>query len=453
MTATADPRLPPGPSSPPAAQIANWLYRPIEFLESCREKYGDCFAVNFPGFESPMYMVHRPDHVAALFKGKDNGLPPGRSTTLEPILGSRSVLLLEGSEHLARRKLMLPPFHGERMRTYEEVITEAITREIDSWPLGEAFPVHPRMQEVTLEVILRAVFGVSDAERQAELRPLLGMLLDGTSTAGTQVKFLLSRRIAAIPDPLAEIRRKLEAADALLATEAAERRADPELGSRPDILSMLVAARFEDGEPMSDAELRDQLMTLLVAGHETTATGLAWAFDLLLRNPGVLARLRDEVRGGDGDEYLRATVSEALRLRPVVPLAGRRLAADLEVGEYLIPAGGDVTPAIWLTHTDPETYADPYEFRPERFLDRPPGTYTWIPFGGGVRRCLGAAFAELEMRIVLREVIGRCELSRVRSKPEGIARRNVTLSPKHGTPIRVRSRRVAVPAAAAAAVA
>jgi cytochrome P450 len=433
--------LPPGPRMPPAAQIGNWLFRPLEFLNSCRRRYGDSFSLKFPGFESPMVIISRPEHVAALFKERENGLPPGRSLALEPILGSRSILLLEGAEHLARRKLMLPPFHGERMRAYETQIAEIADREIASWPLGAEFPIHPRMQAVTLEVILHAVFGVSDATRLDRLRPLLGELLDETAGPSLQVRFLLSRRVPGLQDPLAELRERMREADELLALEAAERRADPELGERTDILSLLVAARFEDGEPMSDAELRDQLMTLLVAGHETTATALAWAFDLLLRNPAQLTRLTEEIRAGESEEYLRATISEVLRLRPVVPLAGRRLAKPMQLDGLELPAGTDVAPAIWLTHTDPATYPNPLAFRPERFLESPPETYSWIPFGGGIRRCLGASFAEFEMRIVLREVLGRCELSSALERPESIRRRNVTFSPKRGTPVRLRSRR------------
>jgi len=294
-------------------------------------------------------------------------------------------------------------------------------------------------------VILHAVFGVSDERRLAQLRPLLRTLLDQTAGPRLQVHFMASRRVPWIKDPLVELRRSLQDADRLLALEAAERRADPDLESRTDILSMLVAARFEDGKPMSDSELRDQLMTLLVAGHETTATALAWTFDLLLRNPEQLQRLREEVRAGEDDRYLRATITEALRLRPVVPLAGRRLAHPLDVGGAKLPASTDVAPAIWLTHTRPETYPDPLAFRPERFLEEGPETYSWIPFGGGVRRCLGAAFAEFEMRVVLRAVLARCELEGARSRPERITRRNVTFSPRHGTPVRVRSRRSAKP--------
>lgn len=437
--ATAEALLPPGPKIPPAAQIANWLFRPVPFMDACRNRFGDSFSVTFPGFETPMVIISHPDAVARLFKERSHGLPPGRSVALEPLLGPRSVLLLEGSEHLARRKLMLPPFHGERMRAYEATITEIIEREIDGWPEGGTFPIHPRMQAVTLEVILEAVFGVSDPQRLSRLRTLLGGLLDSTAGQGLQVRFLLSQRIPWMNDPLVELRRSQIETDELLAAEAAERRADPNLSEREDILSLLVAARFEGGEPLSDTELRDQLMTLLVAGHETTATALAWTFDLLLRNPTVLERLRTDLRDGS-EEYLRATITEALRLRPVIPLAGRRLATEFDLGDRMLPPGTDVAPAIWLTHTRAETYPDPLAFRPERFLESPPETYSWIPFGGGIRRCLGAAFAEFEMRVVLRSVIERCDLEGARSRPERIARRNITFSPRHGTPVRLRSR-------------
>ncbi len=224
--------LPPGPTAAPAVQMLNWIFRPIRFLEDNRKRYGDHFSVTFPGFQSPMVMISKPEHVAAVYRERRNGLPPGRTLTIEPILGPRSILLLEGSEHLARRKLMLPPFHGERMRAYEEQITEIVEREIDSWPIGGEFKLHPRMQAVTLEAILNAVFGVSDDARRRELRPLLGRLLDETSGPALQIRFLLSRRIPWMKDPLAELRRSLTRVDDLLAAEAAERRADPDLEER-----------------------------------------------------------------------------------------------------------------------------------------------------------------------------------------------------------------------------
>jgi cytochrome P450 len=419
--------LPPGPSEPPLVQTLRWLLRPITFLESCRRRFGDAFSVRFLGFQTPMVMLSHPDAIRALYSVREHGLPPGRTVALRPIVGARSLLLLEGREHLVRRRLMLPPFHGERMRAYESIVRDAVARDVDAWPVGRPFAIHPRMQSITLDVILRAVFGVTDSGRRARLAKRLGHLLASTSSVGLQFGVLLSRRVGG-PDPLARLQTLTGDIDALLAEEIAERRADP----REDILSMLVTARFDDGDPMDDREIRDQLMTLLLAGHETTATGLAWAFDLLLRHPRVLDRLVAEVDAGE-ETYLRAVVAESLRLRPVVPLAGRRLSSELRVNGHVLPPGTDVTPAIWLAHTRADRYPEPYAFRPERFLESAPATYAWIPFGGGVRRCLGAAFAEMEMRVALAEILRRRGLRPASAAAERVARRNVTFSPGKGT--------------------
>ncbi len=279
------------------------------------------------------------------------------------------------------------------------------------------------MQAVTLEVILRAVFGVDD---RPDLARALNGLLSRTASPQLQFGMLLARRLG-VSGPIEKLEREAEELDRTLMAEIAAHGSDGD-----DILSLLKAARFEDGEPMSDREIRDQLLTLLLAGHETTATGLAWTFDLLLRHPAVLHRLVEEVDAGD-DTYLRAVVSEALRLRPVVPLAGRRLAVPLETDNLSLPAGTDVTPAIWLTHTNPDFYPEPYAFRPERFLERKPDTYAWIPFGGGVRRCIGAAFAEMEMRVVLAAVLRARSADAGDQRAERVARRNVTFSPAGGT--------------------
>ncbi len=422
--------LPLGPTQPPIVQTLHWLLRPISFLESCRRRFGDAFSVRFLGFQTPMVMLSDPDAIRALYANSEHGLPPGRTLALRPILGARSLLLLEGREHIARRRLMLPPFHGERMRAYEEIVRSVVERDVATWPEGEPFALHPRMQRVTLEVILRAVFGVTDEARRERLAALLGGLLADTASARLQFGVLLSRRYGG-PDPLAPLQARRREIDALLDVEIAERRADP----REDILSMLVGARFEGGAPLDDAEIRDQLMTLLLAGHETTATGLAWTFDLLVRHPAVLQRLE----AGD-PAYLRAVVSESLRLRPVVPLAGRRLAAPLTVNGYELPAGTDVTPAIWLAHTRADRYPEPFAFRPERFLDGAPSTFAWIPFGGGVRRCIGAAFAEMEMRVALAEILRRKSVRAASGSAERVARRNVTFSPAGGTRLIARSR-------------
>jgi cytochrome P450 family 135 len=433
--------LPPEPGSPPLVQMLRWAFRPIAFMEDCRRQFGDSFSVRFLGFERPMVLISDPEAIKALYREREHGLPPGRNIILEPILGSKSLLIQEGAEHISRRRLMLPPFHGARMRSYEATMNEIVAAEIESWPLGEEFPIHTRMQAVTLEVILRVVFGVSSGPRLDRLRGMLGTVLQETASPGRQVLGLVLQRFGG-RGMFAHFERELREVDELLMAEIAEHRERPDLADREDILSMLMLAEFEDGSRMEDRELRDQLMTLLLAGHETTATALAWTFDLLLRHPAELAQLRESLAAGEED-YLRATISESLRLRPVIPLAGRRLAKDLVADGTMLPAGTDVTPAIWLTHTRADLYPEPFAFRPERFLEDGPDTYAWIPFGGGVRRCIGAAFAEFEMRIVLREVLTRCELRKANPRPERTGRRNITLSPKEGTPVVVTDRQPA----------
>ncbi len=442
--------LPPEPSSSPLVQTLRWSLRPLAFMQECRQRYGDAFGITFLGFERPMVMISDPAAIKALYTERANGLPPGRNTILEPIVGSRSLLIQEGAEHLARRRLMLPPFHGERMRSYEAVIDEVVAAEVDSWPLGTPFPIHSRMQAVTLEVILRAVFGVAEGPRLERLRGMLTTVLSETASPRTQLLALATRRLGGGGNAWRRFESQLRAVDELLYAEIAEHRLRPDLAERDDILSMLMQARFEDGEGMSDEELRDQLMTLLLAGHETTATALAWTFDALLRNPAALVRLRESLADGEED-YLRATITESLRLRPVIPVAGRMLASELEVGDLKLPAGTNVTPAIWLTHTRPDLYPEPFAFRPERFLEEGPETYGWIPFGGGIRRCIGASFAEFEMRVVLREVLSRCELRSAAPAPEAVGRRNITLSPRRGTPVVVHARRPSAERALAAA--
>jgi cytochrome P450 family 135 len=441
--------LPPEPSSPPLVQTLRWAFRPLAFMNDCREKYGDSFSVRFLGFERPMVLISDPAAIKAIYTERSHGLPPGRNIILEPILGSQSLLLQEGAEHLARRRLMLPPFHGERMRSYEAALDEIVGAEIDSWPLHSEFPIHARMQAITLEAILRVVFGVSSGARLERLRQVLSTVLTETASPRSQLISLATRRFRG-GNAFARYESQLREVDDLLYAEIAEHRTRPDLADRDDILSMLMLAEFEDGGTMSDKELRDQLMTLLLAGHETTATALAWSFDLLLRHPEPLQRLRDSLAAGE-DDYLRATISESLRLRPVLPIAGRRLATELEIEGCTLPAGTDVAPAIWLTHTRPDVYPEPFAFRPERFLGQGPDTYAWIPFGGGIRRCIGAAFAEFEMRIVLREVLTRCDLHKASPLPEKTGRRNITLSPKDGTPVVITAWRPAREPAVAAA--
>ena len=430
--------LPPGPTAPPAVQTMRWLVRPISFMQQARRTYGEAFSVRFTGFNAPMVMISDPGLVKAVYSNPANSLPASRIALLEPVLGSKSVILLDGKEHLARRKLMLPAFHGERMRSYQDVMEEVIDREIESWPIGTPFPIHSRMQSVTLEVILRAVFGVTEGQRLDRLRHLLGKTLEDTASTGLQVLTIIGRRFGREIGPPG-FKTTLAQVDEELAGLIADRRLDPELEDCDDILSMMASAEFADGKRMGEKELRDQLMTLLVAGHETTATALAWTFDLLLRRPDALVRLKAELAEG-GDEYLQATISESLRLRPVIPIAGRILDEPVEIDGIRLEAGDNVAPSMWMAHTRPDSFPDPLAFKPERFLDDPPETYSWIPFGGGVRRCLGAAFAEFEMRVVLTEVLTRCELSLADPGPQRVGRRNITFSPKEGTPVVMSSR-------------
>jgi len=372
-----------------------------------------------------------PESIKRLFTAdRVHTIAPGRNIVLEPLLGSSSLLLQTDQEHLRRRKLMLPPFHGERMRGYELVIREVTERTVAGWPRGQQFALHPSMQEITLEVILRVVFGVDDAARREDLRASLVEIL--SASASPAAIGFTAPGVRRLP-PFRRIAELRDRADELLYAEIAEHRRLPDLAERDDILSMLIGARFDDGSAMDDRELRDQLMTLLLAGHETTATGLAWAFDLLLHHPAALARLEAELAAGD-HEYLDAVVEETLRVRPVVPFTGRQLREDAELGGYALASGTVILVGIYLAHTRDDNYPEPFAFRPERFLgDATPDTYSWVPFGGGTRRCIGAAFAELEMRVAIETILSTVELRAAFAELEKPVRRNVTLSPAGGT--------------------
>lgn len=433
----ADHSLPPGPSAPPAVQTAELTARPVRYAERNRSRFGGTFTARLAQV-GEMVFVSDPDSIKKVFSSdRDNRLTAGRTAVLEPILGTRSLLVQEGSEHLSRRRLMLPAFHGDRMRAYEQQIERATNQEISRWPVGEVVESHPAMQRVTLEVIMQAVFGVSD-ERHDELRAGLVRVLSGTrSPVAFGLTFPFLRRFP----PYRGMLRQLERTDRLLAEEVADRRKDPDLDSREDILSMLVGARDEDGNGLDDRELRDQLMTLLLAGHETTATALAWCFDQLLRDPESLDRLRSEVDDSGGGEWMDAVIDETLRIRPVVPMIGRQIGSTMELDGWSLPADTSVMISIYLAHTRPDVYPEPYRFDPSRFLGRRPETYGWVPFGGGTRRCLGASFAEFEMKITLRTILSNLDLAPGRDEPDSIIRRNVTLSPRHGSPVRVVARR------------
>jgi cytochrome P450 family 135 len=425
----AIPGLPPGPRMPRAMQTAIWSRQAQWILEQSRARFGDMFTIRIAN-EGTWVMVSDPEMVKQVFTGDPRVFHAGEGNQiLRPILGDNSVLVLDEKRHIGQRKLLLPPFHGERMQGYAETMSEIAAREIDSWPTGTPYKLRPRMQAITLEIILETVFGVHDKERMDPLRAALRDFLDLT----TDPRFLLPvvligperiRRISAF-------RRRIERVDELIHREIADRRAAEDLAERDDILSVLVAARHDDGSPMSDGEIRDELLTLLVAGHETTATALSWAMERLVRHPEKLERLRAEALAGGDEPYLTATIQETLRLRPVIVLVIRKLTEPVEIGGYELPAGASVTPCIHLVHRNPEIYPEPDRFLPERFLETPPGTYTWIPFGGGVRRCLGAAFAQFEMAVVLKELVKRHQIRPANPASERPFRRAITETPRH----------------------
>jgi cytochrome P450 len=414
---------------PRALQTVGWIARPMPFMERCRDRYGDAFTLRI-AHEGTWVLLSDPEAVKQVFTGDPRLMHAGEgNAVLLPVLGSNSVLLLDEDPHMAQRKLLLPPLHGERLARHAETMREVAEREVASWPAGDTLALAPRMADLTLEIIARTVFGSADPELLRRLRSTIELV----SSPGVYTLFMMllgPQRAAASP----LTRRLLAPVDHYLLREIARRRDDPLLDTRDDVLSLLLGARHDDGAPMSDREVRDELMTLLVAGHETTATAVSWAMERLLRHPEQLAR------AATGDEdYLDAVVKETLRLRPILPLVARKLVEPMEIGGHALPAGATVAPCIYLMHRRPDVYPDPRAFRPERFLEQPAGTYTWIPFGGGVRRCLGAAFAIQEMKIVLRAILSRHRLRPSRPRSERVTRRTITLVPEHGAEVVVES--------------
>jgi cytochrome P450 len=418
---------------PRALQTVGWLSRPFQFVERARATYGDTFTMHIA--RDTFVVLSDPADVKQVFTGDPSIYHAGVSNIiLLPFLGSKSVLLLDGAAHLSQRRLLLPPFHGEKMRAHVDLMREIAERQVASWPRGLPFKAHPHMQEVTLEVIMRIVFGVDEGDpRLAELRTRLRTFLESTANARELRRLLLygpekadrKRIFAHVLDPVDEI----------IGQVIADHRRRDDLEDRDDVLSMLLLARHEDGAPMDAVELRDELVTLLVAGHETTATALAWALERLTRHPAALERLTEEVRSGDGEEYVDGVIRETLRLRPVIPFVGRRLSEPQTVGAWDLPAGARVAPSIHLMHRRPDIYPDPVAFRPERWLGVRPNPYTFLPFGGGIRRCLGASFAETEMRAVLAAIVGSVRLRPARPQSERVGRRVITLVPGRGAEI------------------
>jgi cytochrome P450 len=436
--------FPPGPRLPRLVQAARLTAEPYAWMTKRRERYGDIFSSSFPFFGRIVY-VTAPELVKQVFSGSPEVFHAGEAnaTVLGDALGENSLLTLDEGRHLSQRKLLLPPFHGQAVRRYAEVMAEVAARRVEEWPLGEPFALRPRMQTITLDVILRAVFGVREGERMDLFReriPPLGEL----STPLDWFSFM-QRDLGGL-SPAARFRKAQAKVDELIYAEIADRRAALAAngdGTRDDVLSLLLAARHEDGAPMTDVELRDELVTLLMAGHETTATGLSWAFERLLRNAPVLERLLGAL---DDDEYLDAVVKETLRVRPVVADVARVLKQPIVLAGYPLPAGTLVLAGITAVHMRPDLYPEPHEFRPERFLDGGAESYAWIPFGGGVRRCIGASFAQVEMRVVLREVLRRVTLRAPSPRPERAKVKHVTVVPARDCRVVMVERLAPVPA-------
>jgi cytochrome P450 family 135 len=429
-----EPRMPPGPRLPRIVQTAGFMFGSSPwFIDACRRRFGD--VVTFRTlFDSRFVMVFDPALVKELFQGPGEQLRAGEANALlGPVVGERSVLLLDGSEHLRHRRLMLPPFHGRRMQAFAEAMRRSADLEIESWPVREPFALLPSMQSLTLRVIMQAVFGYEPGPAEEDLRRRVRAMVEPLARPRSlallaALPMLVGRGEPALNDRFATARR---AVDEVLFAEIARRRAlgDEALADNDDVFSALLLAEDEEGRRLSDREVRDELITLLLAGHETTATGLAWCFDLVLHAPGVHARAL-----GREERYLDAVVKESLRIRPVIPGVGRVVRGEpFRLGDYLIPPGIEINPSIRVIHRREDLYPDAGAFRPERFLgDDPPDTYSWIPFGGGTRRCLGASFALMEMRMVLARVLERTALRAASPELAKVQFRAITLAPRDG---------------------
>ena len=431
---------PPAVSLPQALQVLRFNQRQIEFVFKARRELGEVWGMR--GYRDLDVVTSHPDHVRSLFTAKPDDAPSvtGESP-LRPIVGPNSVLTSIGARHMRQRKLLLPPFHGEAIERYAEMISDAAEREIDRWPTGEPLALAPSMQAITLDVIMAGIFGI-------EGKPERGTAEHSLRTAVRTLVGLSTWKIAQLgellnigsDEAIGPTKLALSFLDRPTYKVIAARREAEDLDERRDILSLLLHATTEDGETLTDQELRDELLTLVLAGHETTANSLAWAWERLVRFPDAYDRLRDAVRSGDGEGEVERVIQEAMRSRPVIPMIGRRVKKHWRLGDYGVPAETPVLMSILLLHHREDLYPDPFAFRPERWESRKPGTYEWIPFGGGIRRCLGAALAMAEQRVVLEAMARRLDLVAADPEPEHAVHRNVTMIPAQGARVIVRSR-------------
>ena len=429
--------LPPGLGLPPLLQGIRFAARPMAFTIGAHRRFGDVWQLEVPSRKQPFVVTCHPDHLESLLKAKPADAPSltGESP-LRPILGPNSVLTSVGERHLRQRRLLLPPFHGEAVQRYVQMIVEVAEHEIGRWPVGVPFALAPRMQAITLDVIMRGVFGIEGGPApggsEQRMRQTIRRLLAASTNPLYQLIELLNASSREAKGVLAVL---LRIVDRQMYAVIRERRAAADRERRNDVLSLLLRARDEDGRPLTDQELRDELMSLVLAGHETTANSLAWTFERLLRTPAAYDRLRESVRGGDegdGQDYVEATIHEGMRNRPVIPMIVRMVKRPWRLGDYVLPAGTPVAVSIIALHHREDVYPEPHAFRPERFLGRKPGTYTWIPFGGGIRRCLGATLAMAEQRVVLEAIARRTDLVAPDLAPEAPRMRNVTMIPRRG---------------------
>jgi cytochrome P450 family 135 len=428
---------------PSALQTVFWTTRPLAFMRACRRRFGDVFTLRIR-HAGTWVLLSDPTDVKTVFTADAEVLGVGEANSLlGPVLGKSSVMLLEEPAHMVHRKRMLPPFHGRQMMDHGEIVSEVTREEIARWPVGEPFQLWPRMQSITLDVIMRATFGSTQTPEMRHLRELMRRLTDWMNNP---------RRLAVLaafgPSWLVRngsFRAVMDPVEEAVLEEVARRRAAGDRGEEQEIFWIIERAHAAQGTPLTEQEMRDELMTLILDGP--TSSSLAWAFERLMRHPDKLRRLRDEVLAEQEETYLDAVVRETLRLRPAVPVVVRRLLEPMELGGYTVPAGATVAPCIYLMHTREDIYPEPERFLPERFLDRAAGTYTWIPFGGGVRRCAAASFAQLEMKRVLQTVLREVELTPARQQPEKVIRSSIAYAPEHWATAVVRRRTpAAVPA-------
>lgn len=435
-TSTVIDGVPPGPRTPMALQTLGMLTRQRPYLERQRRKYGSMFTMRIAGYER-MVILSDPALIKQVFTADPKVLHAGDRSPLRRVLGRNSLLGIDEERHLEQRRLLLPPFKGQRMKTYESLIEEIAIESIEQFPEGTPFAVAPAMQHITLRAILRAVFGATGRE----LDELEALLPPWTAQASRLSAFPAIQRDLGPLSPWGRFLRLRGRIDAILDRMIASAKADPDLTERPDILASLVQATHTDGTLMTNEEIRDQLVTMLAAGHETTAHQLSWAVERLIRNPSALTRLVAEIDEG-GKAYRDATIREVQRMRPVIYFAGRHTMVPYELGGYRIPANSLIAECAALTHFDPRLFPDPERFSPERFLDTRPETYEWIPFGGGIRRCIGASFAHMEMDVVLRVLLERVTLLPTTRPAERTLFRGVAMAPAEGGRVVVEHRRV-----------